>query len=366
MTAPAQHPLSAAVIGAGAISLQHLPFLASSDRTRLVGVCDLSPVAARTAGRRHGGAAAFTDPAAMLAELEPEVVHVLTPPHTHGPLVRLALDAGAHVICEKPLGADRTETADLLAAADAAGRRLVENHNYLFNDEILDVAGRIDRGDIGTVTEIDIRLALGLRADGSRFADASSPHPIHGMPAGVIHDFITHFAYLLDQLAGRPQWDRVHAFWSNHGGGDLFSVDDLDATLIGVDAQRGETGAVHGRLRFSCRTLPETFSIVVRGSDGELATDLFHPFVSAVVPRPGGPQLTPIVNHIVNGLGLAGHGARNFGRKLLQHGPYHGLDRFLDLTYAALQAGEEPPVTTADIMAASELIDRIVAERGAA
>ncbi len=356
MTSSGLPALRSAVIGAGAISLQHLDFLRSSSRSRLVGICDLSPVSSGIAARRFDAEDSFTDVATMLEQARPDVVHVLTPPNTHGFLATMCLERGVHVICEKPMSPTSSEAAELLAVAAKHGVHLVENHNYRFNDEILELQKVVAAGTIGDVHEVDIRMALPIRDEGSRFADENLPNPIHDMPAGVIHDFITHFAYLMNTLSGEATYERVAAVWSNHGGGDLFRFDDLDALLVGHNA----TGPFHGRLRFSCSTKPDLFSVVVRGSGGQAATDLFHPFLEVVGPRPGGEQLTPIVNHIVNGTKLARSGFKNFGQKLLQHGPYHGLAKFLDDTYAAFQNGQAPPVSPAQILAAAQLVDQLL------
>ncbi len=357
-------PLRTAVVGAGAISLEHLPFLSTSPRCELASIVDLSPVSAEIAARKFGAKSHYVDVDEMLDKERPDVVHVLTPPQTHGFLVSKALNAGAHVICEKPLSPTAEEAEKLLAEAAAAGRHLIENHNYRFNDEVLALRSVIDEGRIGPVREVDIRMALPVRDPGGRFADTNVPNSIHQMPAGVLHDFITHLSYLMIDLAGVSHFERVMAAMSNHGAGDLFSFDDLDAILISkADVPGPETDEtpVHGRIRFSCRTSPDLFSLTVRGADGQASTDIFHPFLDVVVDRSGGQQLTPIVNHLVNGVGLARSGARNFGRKLLQHTPYHGLTRFLDQTYAALGADREPPVTAADVLAAARLVDAIVA-----
>lgn len=358
-------PLAAAVIGAGGISLQHLPFLQQSELVRLVGICDLSPISAEIAARRFGAESHFTDVAEMLAVSKPDVVHVLTPPQSHGFLVSMALEAGAHVICEKPMAATYGQTKDLIDKATAADRYLVENHNYRFNDEVLALRAIIDEGRIGEVREVDIRIALPVRDPAGRFGDPNVPSPIHQMPTGVLHDFITHLSYLMIEMSGVSHFERVLSALSNHGGGELFRYDDLDALLIStVDPASGETGKaipVHGRIRFSCSTSPDLFSIVVRGDQGQVSSDIFHPHFELLIDRPGGPQLTPIVNHIVNGASLARAGLRNFGQKLLQHTPYHGLSRFLELTYSALANGEAPPVTAQNVLDAARLVDDMLA-----
>ncbi len=360
-------PLRAAVIGSGAISKEHLGFLSgrlsgrpgaapAAGRIRLVGLCDLSPVSANYATGQYGIDAAYTDVGQMLAEAKPDVVHVLTPPQTHVDLVTRCLEAGAHVICEKPITPTAPELELLLERAKSAGRQLMESHNYRFNNGIVDIKSAIDRGDLGAVREVEIRIALPVTDPEGRFGDPNLPSPIHSLPAGVIHDFTTHFAYLLLHLAQPLEFSRIAAAWSNHSENPLFRYDDLDALLIG----RSADGPVHGRLRFDAGAAPDTFSISVRGSGGWVETDLFQPYNRTVRPRPGGSQLSPIVNHVANGASLMNDGIRNIGRKLLQQSPYQGLHRMLDESYAALAAGRPFPVTPDEMMDASRLVDRLL------
>ncbi|MGI9598345.1 MAG: Gfo/Idh/MocA family protein [Acidimicrobiales bacterium] len=361
-------PMRAAVIGSGTISREHLSFLSgrlSNDkgpvdsvagRIRLVGVCDLSEIAADYGAKEFGADRAYTDVAEMLSDATPDVVHVLTPPQTHVDLVTMCLDSGANVVCEKPITPTSKELAGLLDAARSADRQLMESHNYRFNRGVLDIEQMIDDGRLGAVREVEIRIALPVTDPGGRFGDPNLPSPIHSLPAGVIHDFTTHFAYLLLHLAGPVDFSRIAAAWSNHDENPLFKYDNLDAVLIGD----GRDGPVHGRLRFDAGASPDTFSITVRGTDGWTETDLFQPFRRTVVPRPGGSQLSPIVNHVLNGASLVNDGIRNVGRKLLQQSPYEGLHRMLDETYTALAAGRDLPVTPTEMMAASHLVDRLL------
>src|SRR5690606_27166749 len=108
----------------------------------------------------HVAAPIYTDAAAMLAEVRPDIVHVLTPPQTHAPLVRQALAAGAHVICEKPMTGTAEETGALLDAAAAAGRVLVESRNLLFNDPVIALLEAIRAGRLGEIRECDVLLQL--------------------------------------------------------------------------------------------------------------------------------------------------------------------------------------------------------------
>jgi predicted dehydrogenase len=285
----------------------------------------------------------------MLVEQSPDVVHVLTPASTHLKVASDCLRAGAHVIVEKPAALNLADLHKLHVVAVQCGRSVIEDHNYRFNRPIRAIEEILAAGKLGEVREVDIRMALNIRAAGGRYADENLPHPSHKMPAGVIHEFITHMAYLL--LRFFPRVEKVKAAWTNQGGGDIFRYDDLDALIFG--------GEVQGRIRFSCRTLPETFSVTVRGSGGSVETDLFQPFLRLVTQRPGG-KLSPLVNHLANGCALATSSLVGFKDKVLQRTPYEGLQTFLSQTYAALRSGADLPVTYSNMEQACCLVDALL------
>jgi predicted dehydrogenase len=343
--------LKSAVIGTGAISKEHLSFLEKSSYAHLVGVCDLSYAAARYAAQRFHADAQYIDYRKMLAEAKPDVVHILTPPQTHLQIATDCLEAGAHVICEKPITPTYDEFKELWSIAQANNRHLIEDHNYRFNEPVLEIERLIKQGLLGEVQEVEVRMALDVRSGGP-FADKNLPHPIHRLPAGVIHDLITHLCYLT--LRFLPSFDRVAAAWNNHGGDDLFKYDDLDALVF--------SGSVHARIRFSCYTQPDCFAIIVRGTKGYAETDLFQPYLRCVMPRAGGKQLSPLINHFMGGRELMGASIRNFRRKIMQQTPYEGLHHLLNKTYEALVNGEQPPISFEDMAQTSRLVDALLME----
>lgn len=352
--------LRAAVIGTGKISEEHLRFLAQSPRVELAGVCDLSPSLAKYAAQRFSGRGRvvqpFTDSREMLERLQPDVVHVLTPAHTHVKLATDALDNGSHVLVEKPVAPTNAQFRQLWELASSRNRRLVEDHNYRFNEPVLAIERLVGEQGIGDVREVDVRMCLSVRKAGGRYADENLPHPSHDLPAGVIHEFITHLCYLaLRFVPADAGFSRVAAAWSKHGEDRLFKYDDLDALVI--------AGKVHARIRFTSHALPEGFTLTVRGTRGWAETDLFQPHLRVVVPRKGGEQLAPLVNQLVNGAGLVKSSVVGLRNKVMQKTPYEGLQRFLGQTYAALAAGTEPPVTFQDMDRASRLVDELVADR---
>jgi predicted dehydrogenase len=344
--------LKAAVIGTGQISEEHLRYLSAAPGVELAAVCDLSPSLARYAVARFKAGRPFTNATEMLRDVRPDVVHVLTPPHTHVPLATQALDAGAHVIVEKPVAPSNKDFRDLWTHARSRGKWLVEDHNYRFNEPILRIGELLDAGKLGEVREVEVRMVLDVLQQGSRFTDQNLPHPSHKMPAGIIHEFITHLCYLT--LRFMPGWDRVAAAWTKQSDDPLFKYDDLDALLL------SET--VHGRIRFSAHTAPDTFLVTVRGSKGWAETDLFQPHVRSSVQMPVGKQLNPLANQLVGGCGQVRASVAGFRNKIMQKTPYEGLGTFLDRTYTALREGNEPPVGFDDMDRASKLVDALLSE----
>jgi predicted dehydrogenase len=346
-------PLTAAVIGTGKISEQHLSYLSGAAEVRPVAVCDLSPAVARYAADRFGVPHAFQDYCQMLRDLQPQVVHILTPPHTHGRIVMDVIESGAHAIVEKPLAPSHDEFHRLWSASRERGVWLIENHNYRFNRPILQLERWVAGGHLGSVREVEVRMSLNIRDRSSRYADENLPHPSHRLPAGVIHEFVTHLCYLLQRFM--PRWQSVKAAWRNLGGGELFKFDDLDAVV--------ESGDTHGRLRFTAAGWPESFTVDVRGTMASAHADLFWPVTILTRPRGGPAALTPLLNQYARGAALKRAAWRNFFDKLVQKTPYEGLPQFLRLTYAALQREEPPPVTFDDMDRAAGLIDALLDEK---
>src|SRR4051812_9793301 len=188
--------LRVGVIGTGKISAEHLKYLCADPRIEVGGVCDLSPALAKYTTDLFKAGTPHTNYQQMLASDKYDVMHVCTPPHTHARIVTDCLDAGAHVIVEKPVAPSNAEFRALWQHAQQRDRLIVEDHNYRFNQPILAIEELVRDGHLGEVREVDVRMALAIRKSGSRYADENLPHPSHKLPAGVIHEFITHLCYL--------------------------------------------------------------------------------------------------------------------------------------------------------------------------
>jgi len=112
--------IRAGVVGVGFIGVAHVEALRRIG-VDVVGVVGSTPEHTEAKVRRANLPPAYPSYEALLADPGVDVVHVATPNHLHAPQVRAALEAGKHVVCEKPLALTSAESADLVRRAEATG-----------------------------------------------------------------------------------------------------------------------------------------------------------------------------------------------------------------------------------------------------
>ena len=114
--------LRAAVVGAGFIGPQHVDAVRRGGYADVVVLVDRDPDRGPVTARSLGVARAVTDLDAVLGDPTIDVVHICTPNRTHVDLARAVMEAGKHVVVEKPIAIDRAGAATLLEVARRTGR----------------------------------------------------------------------------------------------------------------------------------------------------------------------------------------------------------------------------------------------------
>jgi predicted dehydrogenase len=336
----------AALIGAGHIARQHLACLRELPGVKTVAVCDVSPATAEAAAERFSVPSWFSDHRRMLVEVRPDVVHITAPPHVHYPIALDALDAGAHVVVEKPATETLHQVETLLRRASEAGKVIVENQNYLFNQATREIAAKVGSGEFGAVTHVEVFICLNIVGTGSPFADPNLPHPVLRLAGGAIADFLTHLASLAHFFVGPHRTART--VWSRRSESPL-PYDEFRAL---VDAERGT--AVLG---FSAGTQPEAFWLRVYGERMQAVANLFETHLTFDRIRGGVKALGPTLNMLEEGRALQRAAIGTLWRKLSGGpGTYEGLWELLARTYQAIEGGTEPPVPPPQILAVNRLV----------
>jgi predicted dehydrogenase len=236
--------LRAGVVGTGFIGVVHVEAL------RRLGV-EVTGVVGSTKARAEAKriAPAYDSYEALLADPDVDVVHLTTPNHLHYPQVKQALEAGKHVVCEKPLALTAEESAELLELAERSGLVHCTNFNIRFYPMVQEARARVDAGEVGDV-------------------------------------FIVHGGYLQDWLLFDTDWN-----WrlEDDKGGELRAVGDIGSHWMDL------TQFVTGRRIEAVFADLATMIPVRRRPTGEVET--FAP--AAEVERVDAPMTTEDVAHIL-------------------------------------------------------------------
>ncbi|WP_147872236.1 Gfo/Idh/MocA family protein [Stieleria maiorica] len=141
--------LRGAVVGAGYFSQFHFDSWKRIPGVDLVAVCDSNPAAAERAAKTYGVEGIYTDHAAMLEQVRPDFVDIVTRPDTHFTLVDDCARAGVAIICQKPLAPTVAEARQIVDIADRAGVRFMVHENFRFQPWYREIKSLLDSGVVG-------------------------------------------------------------------------------------------------------------------------------------------------------------------------------------------------------------------------
>jgi predicted dehydrogenase len=241
--------LRAAVIGLGPIGNLHADIYREGPLSELVGVCDLLPDRAEAAGRRLG-VPHFPDAGKMLAALRPDVVSVATGGVEYGsdhyePTLQ-ALEAGAHVLCEKPICNEIPKAVEMVARARALGRCFGVNLNHRFTPAARLARKWLDEGRIGPLLFCNMAMWIKNPNESSPWFQIKALHP-HTV------DIMRHFCgdvaavqCFATKAPGRQIWSTAHFSLQFRNGavGGLTGSYDVQR---GHPMERCEVAGTNGR-----------------------------------------------------------------------------------------------------------------------
>lgn len=178
-----------AVVGLGTMGTHHARVADELAGVTLAGVCDVDPDAARDLGDRFG-VPAFTDLEKLLAEPSLDAVVVATPTEHHRAVALACIEAGKHLLVEKPLADSVGGAREVADAARQAGVRLAVGHVERHNPIVAQVADELAEGRFG-----DLLTASARRV---------SPSPGRIRDVGVVLDLAIHDIDIVRHLMARP------------------------------------------------------------------------------------------------------------------------------------------------------------------
>ena len=252
-----------AISGFGEVAaLAHLP----GWRTRAnvtMGVIH-EPIAARReeAFRLIKNVRVYDDLALMLDGERPDFVDVASPPAMHFAAARAAIEAGAHVLVEKPMCLTLEEFAELTARAEARRRVLMCVHNWKFAPAYAAAHAAIVAGKVGIVRSILIeRLRTGPAGAGGSGARWRASAQSGG---GILIDHGWHVFYLMQWLAGGVAPETVSARMETPAGENVDHAADVTV---------GFRGGCEAQAKLSWRAPYRRTAAVIHGTDGSIEID---------------------------------------------------------------------------------------------
>lgn len=146
--------LKVGIIGCGGIANgKHMPSLAKLDNVEMVAFCDIIEEKAKEAAEKFGtdNAKYYTDYKDLLSDKSIDVIHVCTPNKSHSFITVDALEAGKHVMCEKPMAKTTEEAKAMLEAAKRTGKKLTIGYQNRFRQDSKYLHEVCSKGDLGEI-----------------------------------------------------------------------------------------------------------------------------------------------------------------------------------------------------------------------
>ena len=253
------------VVGLGQIACDKtMPAIQASQKAELVALSDIRTDWLDTVGARLGVHRLFAEYGEMLAQPDIDIVYVATPNHLHPSQSIQALEAGKHVLCEKPMALNAEDAARMVDAARLNGLMLAINYMSRFHPVLVEAKRLFDAGTIGKL--LHARAYFSWYMPESRLSEWRTDPAESG--GGPLMDVGVYPFHAMRALTGM----RVSEVWSVLGYGRGLSISDVatavgrleDGTPVAMESSYdlgyafeengfdlvGETGVLRGRGNF--------------------------------------------------------------------------------------------------------------------
>ena len=335
-----------ALVGCGRISAYHLAALQPLAGVEVVAVCDLDEKLARRTASQYGIPRCYGDMETMMQETGPDAVHLLTPPHTHLALARIAARHRAHMYIEKPFAVNEAEARELLELGREAGVQICPGHSRLFDPAFVEACRRVRAGEIGRV--ISVRAEQGFTYEDSA-RSAVIPWS-YAYDWGTFDNLICHPLYLACHFFSDPERPQVAAF--NTGSVREAGVEEIRVLIP------SKTGIAEVSLSLS--SSPEVNRVEIVGTQGRITAD-WQTMTVLTYRSSGLPSaLSRFTANFGTAVDLTKSGmATLFGIATGRVKRYVGLRTIIARFYEALRANGAPPVPTEEGVLNARLMDQI-------
>ncbi len=337
MPAESTRLLRIALIGAGRHAQHHAQAILRCSHAELVAVADPSEVATTAMRIIAPDVKEYRTPEELLASERPDVVHICTPPASHAPLARLALDAGCHIYVEKPFTERVDDARHILDAARAKNLLVCAGHQLIFEPPTAVLKQYLP--SVGTVAHVESYFSFRTvrHAPGGRTV-LRADHQLL--------DILPHPVYLLLLVLER----------AGEGALELASLEVSQAGTVHALVRRG---GVTGTLVVTLEGRPVESYLRVVGRNGSIFAD----YVRSTTQRAIGPGSSGIdklfapyrqARQLLIGTTVAM--ARRF---LKQQRSYPGLAELFTAFYDSIRTGAPSPLSPESLLETVRICERV-------
>ncbi len=335
-----------ALVGCGRISDVHIAVLKSLQGIDLVAVCDLNEKVARDQASHNNIPRIYTDMERMMSEVQPNVVHLLTPPKTHVCLASIAARHHAHMYIEKPLASSEADARCIVEAAKKAGVQVCPGHSLLFDPSFLQACRRIRSGEIGKVVSVRAEHGFSYEA-----AARSAVIPwSYTYDWGIFDNLMTHSIYVACHFLSNPGEPKVVGL--NLGRVREAAVEEMRVLI--------PSESVIAEVSLSLCTSPEVNRVEIVGTRGRIVVD----FNTLTVLSARTNCLPSFVNRFTSNFKMAASLTRSgagilFGVATGRVKRYMGVRGLITEFYSSLKKGVVSPVLPEHGLLNVRLMDQI-------
>ena len=318
------------IIGCGKVTTMfHLKSIKEVDEVTVTAVADLDQKRMEEVRRKAGAESGYTDPKELLGDPEVEAVAINTPPRFHEGLVLAAIEAGKHVLCEKPLAQTIEGCKRIGDAQRGTGLVVLPVHNYAFTPCLVAAQELIEKGEIGALQGIDVRFDNNLWSYGAK-TDFRTKETY-----GIVEDILPHALSVVQVLS-----DPVSEVTEAEGWRKRYPV--LDNIRLAMATGSGIK--VRGEMNWT--SLIPGFTVKATGEEGTIQIDLMKaPYGVTIKTAKGRRQI----------------GGMGFGQYLdlirLKHPAFVGQYQHL---VATVGGTEEPRFTVEDEIRMMGILEDII------
>jgi 2-alkyl-3-oxoalkanoate reductase len=320
------------LIGAGYVSTYHARALRSLPYVDIIGIADLAEDRATAIAEQFRIPKVYPSLQAM-AESQPNVIHILTPPGSHAPLALQALDMGCHVFVEKPMAETVADCDRMIASARRKGLVLSVNHSARMDPIVLRALEMIRDGACGQVHAVDFLRSSDYQA----YSGGPSVPPHFRNGSYPFQDLGVHGLYLMEAFLGPIRHADTRYYAS--GTGDANLVFDEWRTLVETD--RG-TGSMY----ISWNVRPIQNELIVHGTKGVMHVDCYLQTITLRKTYPAPKPVQRILGAGFNALDMLAKVSVNtvrFATGRLKPSP--GIHVSVLKFHEALHEGKAPPIS---------------------